>query len=69
MLESEKRFIQQVDGYVLQACNEQDLALIRHIDEQAQMYEITFYDMFSRMPSNEIKEKLSPQFETNQKNL
>ncbi len=69
MLESEKRFIQQVDGYVLQACNEQDLTLIRHIDEQAQMYGITFYDMFSRMPSNEIKEKLSPQFETNQKNL
>lgn len=62
VLDSEKRFLQQVDEYVIQASDKQDLELIREIDEQAQTIGISFYDMFCGASSNKIKGKIFPRF-------
>lgn len=62
MLESEKRFIEQIDEYVIQASEQQDLDLIREIDEKAQNIGISFYDMFCGTSVNKIKERVFPEF-------
>jgi len=61
VLESERKFIRQIDDFVINASGKHELHLIKQIDEQAQSLGITIYDIFANMHANQIK-SIFPKF-------
>jgi len=61
VLESERRFIRQIDDFVINASGKHELDLIKQIDKQAQSLGTTIYDVFGSMQANQIK-SIFPKF-------